>query len=47
MTVIYMESGARLKAPENVNQEADRAAWCPDLAVGDEVATCINSVLQG
>jgi ectoine hydroxylase-related dioxygenase (phytanoyl-CoA dioxygenase family) len=47
MTVIYMENGARLKAPENANQEADREAWCPGLAVGDEVATFINPVLHG
>ncbi|MDG2271889.1 MAG: phytanoyl-CoA dioxygenase family protein [Halioglobus sp.] len=47
MTVIYMENGTRLKAPENANQEADRAAWCPDVAVGDEVATFINPVLFG
>ena len=47
MTVIYMENGARLKAPENSNQQADREAWCPDLAVGDEVATFINPVLHG
>ncbi len=45
MTVIYMADGARLKAPENANQQADWEAWCPGAKVGEPVATALNPLL--
>ncbi|GAB5451556.1 MAG: phytanoyl-CoA dioxygenase family protein [Halioglobus sp.] len=45
MTVIYMEDGIRLKAPENPNQQVDWQTWCPGARVGEPVATHLNPVL--
>lgn len=45
MTMIYMEDGIRLKAPENPNQQADREAWCKGTTVGMPVATPLNPLL--
>ncbi|MGE0452531.1 MAG: hypothetical protein AB7O37_04955 [Vicinamibacteria bacterium] len=41
-TVIYMDAEMRLAAPKNPNQELDRAVFCPDVAVGEVVATPLN-----
>lgn len=44
-TIIYMDAEMRLATPRNANQELDRAAFCPDVAVGDVVASPLNPVL--
>jgi len=45
MTVIYMDEGARLKAPENDNQQADWKTWLPGVKIGALCHTPINPVL--
>ena len=45
MTIIYMEDGIRLKAPENDNQVVDWHAWCPGAEIGEPVATPLNPLL--
>lgn len=45
MTVIYMDSNMKLKAPENDNQVADWNTWCPGVKVGDVIDSALNPVL--
>jgi ectoine hydroxylase-related dioxygenase (phytanoyl-CoA dioxygenase family) len=41
-TIIFMDADMRLAAPKNPNQELDRTVFCPDVAVGEVVATPLN-----
>lgn len=45
MTMIYMDSEMKLKAPENKNQLNDWNTWCPGAKPGEIVNTPINPVL--
>lgn len=45
MTVIYMDSAMRLKAPDNHMQQADWGRWCPGAAVDEVIDTPKNPVL--
>jgi hypothetical protein len=45
MTVIYMDSNMRLKAPDNHMQQADWQRWCPGATVGAVIDTPKNPVL--
>jgi ectoine hydroxylase-related dioxygenase (phytanoyl-CoA dioxygenase family) len=45
MTVIYMDQDMRLAEPKNKNQIADTERWCPDVQVGEVVASPLNPVL--
>lgn len=45
MTIIYMDSEMRLKAPTNSNQQADWDAWCPGALVNEVINTELNPVL--
>ncbi len=45
MTVIYMDSEMRLKAPENKNQQADWETWCPGAKIGEVINSPINPVI--
>ena len=40
-----MDADTRLAEPRNANQEADRAAFCPGVAVGEPIATPLNPLL--
>ena len=46
MTVIYMDAEARLKNPENKNQEKDWHTWCPGAAIGEVISTPLNPVVE-
>ncbi len=46
MTVIYMDAEARLKKPENKNQENDWHTWCPGAMVGKVIDTPLNPVVM-
>jgi ectoine hydroxylase-related dioxygenase (phytanoyl-CoA dioxygenase family) len=45
MTIIYMDSNMKLKAPENKNQQADWDTWCPGAVIGEEINSPINPVI--
>jgi ectoine hydroxylase-related dioxygenase (phytanoyl-CoA dioxygenase family) len=45
MTIIYMDSNMKLKAPENKNQQADWDTWCPGAIVGEVINSPINPVI--
>lgn len=45
MTVIYMDVAARVKQPENENQQLDWQTWIPGVAVGGVAASPLNPVL--
>ena len=45
MTIIYMDSQMKLKAPENKNQQADWDTWCPGAVIGEEINSPINPVI--
>lgn len=45
MTMIYMDSAMKLKAPENRNQQQDWDTWCPGAAVGELIQTALNPVI--
>ncbi|MGE5563174.1 MAG: phytanoyl-CoA dioxygenase family protein [Bacillota bacterium] len=45
MTIIYMDRDMRLKASANRNQQIDRDAWCPGVAVGETIDTPKNPIL--
>jgi ectoine hydroxylase-related dioxygenase (phytanoyl-CoA dioxygenase family) len=45
MTVIYMDSAMKLKAPENENQINDWNTWCPGATVGEVINSPINPIL--
>ncbi|MFD2201998.1 phytanoyl-CoA dioxygenase family protein [Shivajiella indica] len=46
MTIIYMDANARLKQPENPNQEKDWHTWCPGAVIGEEINTPLNPVIE-
>jgi ectoine hydroxylase-related dioxygenase (phytanoyl-CoA dioxygenase family) len=45
MTVIYMDSATRLKAPVNDNQRNDWAQWCPGALVDEVIRTPKNPLI--
>ncbi|MFN5424730.1 MAG: phytanoyl-CoA dioxygenase, partial [Bacteroidota bacterium] len=45
MTIIYMDSEMKLKAPSNSNQQADWDTWCPGAKIDEIINTEINPVL--
>lgn len=45
MTIIYMDSNMKLKAPENKNQQADWDTWCPGATVGEVINSPINPLI--
>jgi len=45
MTIIYMDSNMKLKAPENKNQQLDWEVWCPGAEIGEVINSPINPVL--
>ncbi len=45
MTVIFMDSDMKLKAPENKNQQADWDIWCPGANIGEVINSPINPVI--
>jgi ectoine hydroxylase-related dioxygenase (phytanoyl-CoA dioxygenase family) len=47
MTVIYMDAAMRLAAPAHEAQSNDRASYCPDIAVGEVIASPLNPILGG
>jgi ectoine hydroxylase-related dioxygenase (phytanoyl-CoA dioxygenase family) len=45
MTIIYMDSNMRLKAPENSNQQNDWDTWCPGAIIDEIIETPLNPLL--
>ena len=45
MTIIYLDVEARVKHPENDNQQLDLETWLPGVAAGEVAASPINPVL--
>lgn len=45
MTIIYMDSEMRLKAPSNNNQQLDWDTWCPGAKIDEVIDTQLNPVL--
>lgn len=45
MTIIYMDSHMRLKAPENSNQQNDWDTWCPGAQIDAIIETPLNPLL--
>lgn len=45
MTIIYMDSKMKLKAPENKNQQNDWDTWCPGATIGEVINSPINPVI--
>jgi ectoine hydroxylase-related dioxygenase (phytanoyl-CoA dioxygenase family) len=45
MTIIYMDAGMRLKAPENANQQNDWDTWCPGAQMGEVIDTALNPII--
>ncbi|MEI8110513.1 MAG: phytanoyl-CoA dioxygenase family protein [Chitinophagia bacterium] len=45
MTIIYMDSEMRLKAPENSNQQNDWDTWCPGAIINEIIETPLNPLL--
>jgi hypothetical protein len=45
MTVIYIDIDMTLAQSTNPNQENDARGWCPDVKVGDVIASPLNPVL--
>lgn len=45
MTMIYMDSQMKLKAPSNENQINDWNTWCPGARIGEVIDTPLNPVL--
>lgn len=44
-TVIYFADGARIKAPDNPNRQADLETWLPGLKAGDLAASELNPLV--
>jgi ectoine hydroxylase-related dioxygenase (phytanoyl-CoA dioxygenase family) len=42
MTVIYMDSEMKLKAPANEDQVTDWKTWCPGTEIGKKIETYLN-----
>tara|TARA_B100001245_G_scaffold8746_1_gene6018 strand:- start:299 stop:571 length:273 start_codon:yes stop_codon:yes gene_type:complete len=45
MTVIFIDHEMRLKSPENDGQKNDWKTWCPNVKIGEIIASPINPVL--
>ncbi len=45
MTVIYMDSAMRMKAPANYMEQKDGEDWCPGAVAGEVIDTVKNPVL--
>lgn len=45
MTIIYYEDGAKVKAPDNKNRQADLDRWIPGGVGGEAAASPLNPVL--
>jgi ectoine hydroxylase-related dioxygenase (phytanoyl-CoA dioxygenase family) len=45
MTIIYMDSEMKLKAPSNSNQQADWDTWCPGAIINEVINTELNPVI--
>jgi hypothetical protein len=45
MTIIYMDSNMRLKAPENNNQQNDWYTWCPGAIIDEIIETPLNPLV--
>lgn len=45
MTIIYLDSAARLSEPQNRNQRVDWETWLPGVRVGEVCASPINPLL--
>jgi ectoine hydroxylase-related dioxygenase (phytanoyl-CoA dioxygenase family) len=45
MTVIYMDSAMRLKAPANPMQHNDWNRWCPGAVIGEPIASPLNPLI--
>lgn len=45
MTVIMMEDGIRLIAPERRQHESDAQRWCPGVEIGDVIDSPLNPVI--
>jgi len=45
MTVIFIDHEMRLKSPENDGQKNDWNTWCPNVKIGEIIASPINPVL--
>ncbi len=45
MTIIYLEDGARISAPDSLQRESDLATWFPGLKPGDFAASDLNPVV--
>ncbi len=45
MTIIYMDSDMKLKAPENRNQQKDWDTWCPGAQIGEVINTAFNPLI--
>ncbi len=45
MTVIYIDEDSRLAEPKNKNQARDTLRWCPDIQIGDVIASRLNPIL--
>lgn len=45
MTIIYMDSEMKLKAPENSNQQNDWDTWCPGAVIDEIIQSPLNPLL--
>jgi len=45
MTIIYMDSEMKLKAPENSNQQNDWDTWCPGAKIDEIIQSPLNPLL--
>lgn len=45
MTIIFVADGAKVIAPQNAHQEADRQRWIGGLPAGSEVSSDLNPVI--
>ncbi|MFM7320656.1 MAG: phytanoyl-CoA dioxygenase family protein, partial [Armatimonadota bacterium] len=45
MTIIYVEDGAVITAPDHAARVNDLASWFPGLAPGDQAASPLNPLL--
>lgn len=45
MTIIYMEDGMRVAAPQNANQQRDWDRWLPGAQLGQLIDTPLNPVI--
>jgi len=45
MTIIYMDSEMKLKAPQNSNQQNDWDTWCPGAVIDEIIQSPLNPLL--